>query len=198
MLLGLEKARVSGPASAWAIGGMTAAPYGPEDLAEVGVGGVLVEHRQGHRAVLGQGGGRLVAEERVGEVVEDDVGRVGAGLRQGPLARLAVLDDQPQGLRAAADRLDQAGRRDVPQVAGHRLGPVGLQQLVDVVGVDPQQDQRLVERQGAPQGLEDRAVEADQREAVEALPAERVQRQRAVVLERPQGRPAGRRRRSPG
>ena len=98
--------------------------------------------------MLGQGLDGLVAEGRVGEVVVDHVGGVGAGLRQGALAALAVLDDQPQGVRAAADGVDQPGRRDVPEVAGDRLGPVGLEQLVDVVGVDPEQDQRLVERQG--------------------------------------------------
>ena len=78
-----------------------------------------------------QGERRLAAERGVVEVAEDDVGRVGTGLLQGQLARLALLDDQPQALGAAAHRLDQAGRGDVPQVAGHRLGPVSLQQLVD-------------------------------------------------------------------
>ena len=68
----------------------------------------------------------------IDEIVEDDVRGVGAGLLQGLLASLAVLDDQPQRDWAAADRFGQSGRRHVPQVAGHRLGPVGLQQFVDV------------------------------------------------------------------
>ena len=124
----------------------------------------------------------------IGEIVEDDVGRVGAGLRQGSLARLAELDDQAEGLRAPPDGLDQARGGHVPQVAGHGLGPVRPEQLVHVVGVDPQQDQRLVERQGPAEGLEHRAVEADQREALEPVLTERVEGQRAVVLERPQRR----------
>ena len=164
---------------------------GPEHLAEIGVGGVLVEDRQRHHAVRRQGERRLAAERGVAEVVEDHVGRVGTGLPERPLARLALLDDQPQRLGAAADRLDQPGRRDVPQVSGHGLGPVGLQQLVQIVGIDPGKDQRLVERQGIPQGLEDRSIQADQGEALEALEAERLQGERAEVVEASAGPTAG-------
>ena len=138
--------------------------------------------------MLGEGLDRLVAEGGVGEVVVDHVGRVGPGLRQGALALFAVLDDQPQRVRAAADRLDQVHGGDVPQVARHRLGLVGPEQLVHVIGVDPEQDQALVERQRGPEGVEDRAVQADQGEAVEPLEPERLEGQGAVVVERPQGR----------
>ena len=138
--------------------------------------------------MLGQGLDRLVAEGGVGEVLEDHVGRVGPGLGQGPLAPLAELDHQPEAVGAAADRLDQPGGGDVPEVAGHRLGLVALEQLVDVGGVDPEQDQGLVQRQGPAQGVEDRAVELDQREAVEPLDPEGVEGERAVVVERPDGR----------
>ncbi len=138
--------------------------------------------------MLGQGLDRLVAEGRVGEVLEDDVGGVGAGLEQGPLAALAELDDQPQGVGAAPDLVDQPGGGDVPEVPGDRLGLVALEQLVDVRRIDPEQDQRLIERQGPAQGVEHRAVELDQREAVEPLDPEGFEGERAVVVEGPDRR----------
>ena len=97
-----------------------------------------------------------------------------------------MLDDQPQGVRAAADGLDQ------PAAATCRRWPAtvsadGSEQLVDGVGVDPQQDQGLVQRHGVAERLQDRAVEAHQREAVEPVQPERLQGQRPVVVERPQG-----------
>ena len=62
------------------------------------------------------------------------------------------------------------------------------EQLVDVARVDPEQDQALIERQGSAQRLEHRTIEADQGEALEPLLTKRLQRQRAMVLDRPQGR----------
>ena len=54
----------------------------------------------------------------------------------------AKFDDQPEPIGAAAGGFRQPGRRGVANVAGHRLGPVRLEQLVDVRGVHPNQDQR--------------------------------------------------------
>ena len=161
---------------------------GPEDLAEVGVGGVLVEDRQGHRAVLGQGLDRLVAEGGVGEVLEDHVGGVGPGLARArsPRSPNSTTSRRASGLPPTG--VDQPGGGDVPEVAGDGLGPVGPEQLVDVSGVDPEQDQGLVERQGPAQGVEDRAVELDQGEAVEPLDPEGVEGERAVVVEGPDRR----------
>ena len=60
-----------------------------------------------------------------------------------------------------------------------------------IVGVDPEQDQRLIQGQGVAQGLEDRAVQADQGEPLQALAAEGLQRERAVVFEASAARTAG-------
>ena len=134
----------------------------------------------------------------VGEVVVDHVGRVGTGLRQGLLAPRAVLDDQPQRVRDCRRR-HRPGRR--PRRAGggpppSRVG--GWQQLVDGRRIDPEQDQRLVERQGVSQGVEDRSIQAHQRESIEPLEPERVEGERAVIVERAAGPREGRPRRARG
>ena len=56
------------------------------------------------------------------------------------------------------------------------------------VGVDPQQDQALIERHGVTQRLEHRSVEADQGESFQPMPAERLEGERRVMLERSQRR----------
>ena len=160
-----------------------------KDVAEVGVGGVLVEHRQGHRAVLGQGLDRLVAEGGVGEVVENHVGGVGAGLEQGSLAAFAELDGQPERGGASPHLVDQADGDDVAEVARDGLGGVAGEQFVDVGRVDPEEDQGLVERQRPAQGVEDRAVEFDQGEAVQARDPEGVEGDRAVLVQGPERGP---------
>ena len=55
-------------------------------------------------------------------------------------------------------------------------------------GIDPEQDQRLIQRHGVAQRLEDRSIKTDQGKPFRALPAERVERERSVPLERLQGR----------
>ena len=58
-------------------------------------------------------------------------------------------------------------------VPGDRLAAVRLEQLVDVRGVDPDHDQRLIKRNGISQHLEDRTVKADERQTHRALACER-------------------------
>ncbi len=111
---------------------------GPKDIAEVRVGGVLIKHCQRHRAVRRQGVHRLTAQARVREIAIHDIRRVGAGLAERALTVLAELDSKAQGDRAPADRFGQSRRSHVPDVAGDRFGPVGLQQLVEVFRIDPQ------------------------------------------------------------
>ena len=125
---------------------------------------------------------------RLAEIVEDDLGRVGAGLPQGPLAQLPLLDDQSECLRTASHRFDQPRRRDVSQVPGDGLGLVGQQQLVEIIGVDPRQDQGLFEWHGVSDRLEDRTIQTDQGETFQAPEAVRLQRDRPVMVERSQGR----------
>ena len=74
--------------------------------------------------------------------------------------------------------MHQAPGGHVAQVAGQGLGPMGLEQLINVLRIDPQQDQALIERQRRSQRLEHRAVEADQGKTVGTLLTERVKRQR--------------------
>ena len=148
----------------------------PEDLAEVGVGGVLVEDRQGHRARAGRGlrppGCWRVASAKSSK---DHVGGVGASLEQSPLTSVAKLDDQPEGIGAAADLVDQPGGGDMPEVPRHNLGLMGLEEVVHIRGIDPEEDQGLVERQRPTKGVEDRAIELDQGETIEPLDPKRVE-----------------------
>ena len=148
--------------------------------------------------MLGEGLDRLVPQGGVGEVLEDDVGRVGPGQGQGRSPRSPELDHQAEGVGAPPDHLDQAGGGDVAEVDGHGLGLVAGEQAVDVPRVHPEQDQRLVERQGPAQGVEDRPVELDQGQAVEPLGPERFEGQRAVIFEDPERRGGGRPRPAPG
>ena len=97
--------------------------------------------------MFGQRLDTLFAERRVGKIVVNHIRRVGAGLSQRGLAAGAMLDDQSEGIRATADGIDEPRRRDMPEMAGDGLGTLAPEQLVDVVGVDPEQDQRLIERQ---------------------------------------------------
>ena len=70
-------------------------------------------------------------------------------------------------------------------MASHGLGPVGLQQLVEVIGIDSHQDQVLIQWQSVAQCLEHGAVEADQREPLQPMAPERLQSDRPVLVNRP-------------
>ncbi len=63
----------------------------PENFPEVGIGSVLIEYGQRHRAVRGEGVDGLIAERRIGEVVERHIGGVGPGGAESLLALPAVL-----------------------------------------------------------------------------------------------------------
>ena len=76
----------------------------------------------------------------------------------------------------------------MPEVAGDGLGRWLASSSSTYGGVDPEQDQGLVERQGPAQGVEHRAIELDQGEAVEPLDPEGVEGERAVVVEGPDRR----------
>ena len=73
-------------------------------------------------------------------------------------------------------------------VAGDRLAAVRSQQFIDISPVDPDQDQHLIQRNRVTQGFERRSIQLDQREPFRALFPKRVERQRAVQVERLQGR----------
>jgi len=94
-----------------------------------------------------------------------------------------MFDDESKGMWAAANVFDQARRRDVTQVAGDAFRSVRFKQAADVGGVDPEEDQGLVERQGISKGIEHRAIEAHKGEAVEPLEPKRVQGERAAVVD---------------
>ena len=184
-----SRARVSGLASTAAIGGITAAPWCARIVAEVGVGGVLVEHRQRHLAVLGQRGDGLVAERRRRRSPRRRrrPRRARPSRRaRSPRSPCSTTSRSAFGLppTASTSRAAATCRRWPATV----VGPVGPEQLVDVSGVDPEQDQGLVERQRPPEFLQDRAVERDQGEPVEPLDPEGVEGERPLGVERPQGR----------
>ena len=155
-----SRASVSGPASACGDRRDHGRAVGAEDLAEVGVGGVLVEHRQGHRAVLGQGLDRLVAEGRRRRSPRRPrrPRRARPGVRaRSPRSPCSTTSRRAFGLPPTASTSPAAATcRRWPATVSGRWRP---EQLVDVLGVDPQQDQRLVERQGPAERVEDRAVE---------------------------------------
>ena len=178
---------VCGPASAWAIGGIAAAPWVRSTSRKSGSVAYLSRIASAIAPCAPRASvawRRSVASPKSPKTTSAASGPAFFRARS---PGFALLDDQPQALRAAADRLDQPGRGHVSQVPGHRLGPVGSQQLVEIVGVDPREDQGLIEGQGIPERLEDRPVQADQGEAFQALAAERLQGHRAEVVERPQG-----------
>ena len=130
-----------------------------ENFAEVGIRSVLIEHGQSHRAMRGKGVDGLIAEGRIGEVVERYVG--GVGTSSAPRACSPFVPcstDRAGAVRTTADGNDQAGRGGMSQMTGDRLGPVGFQQLVEIIRVHPQRDQPLIGRQRAGQRVQDRAI----------------------------------------
>jgi len=102
---------------------------------------------------------------------------------EGGLPRLAVLDDQAEGLRVAAHGFGQAGGLDVGQVRRDGLGPSGGEHLVHEVGVDPQGDHGGVERHPVAEHIQDRAVEGHEREPLGPELAEPFEREPGPVVE---------------